>query len=76
MRLLVLAIAVVALVACEAEPGYDAGYSDGYAATYNTACNIRGTMIHGNWNSAQYSNGYADGANEAAIEVANGACRE
>jgi hypothetical protein len=55
-------IATVILGGCgEAPKTYGQGYSDGYAVGYNTACKIRTTMIYGDWDSKEYSRGYADG---------------
>lgn len=49
-----------------AEERLDAGYSDGYAVGYNTECEIRATLIEGDFDNADYSRGYyaglADGA--------------
>lgn len=51
------------LTACgeSAQDRRDAGYADGYAVGYNTTCQIRETMIHGDWGDAKYSEGYAAG---------------
>ena len=63
-----LQAAVLAImVGCEsADSRYDYGYDDGYAAGYNTTCNIRATMVKGDWDDEHYSrgyrNGYADGS--------------
>ena len=52
---------------------WDAGYDDGFASGYNTTCEIRATMIEGDWKDADYSSGYregyADGATECRQEV-------
>ena len=44
----------------------DVGYSDGYAVGYNTTCEIRATLVEGNWDNQEYmeayNDGYADGA--------------
>lgn len=44
----------------------DVGYSDGYAVGYNTTCEIRATLVEGNWDNQEYMEaynvGYADGA--------------
>ena len=44
----------------------DVGYSDGYAVGYNTTCEIRATLVEGNWDNQDYmeayNDGYADGA--------------
>ncbi len=53
------------------EASYDSGYSDGYAVGYNTACQIRATMIEGDWDSAEYSRGYADGQTAGTIACNN-----
>lgn len=61
-----LIIIVVALMIWNSDwfnsdENYDAGYSDGYAEGYNTECKIRSTIIKGDWNNEDYSNGFADG---------------
>lgn len=64
--------ALFLVVACESgDEAYDRGYDDGYAVGYNTTCEIRATMISGDWSSADYSRGYADGQTEGTI-----ACNE
>ena len=59
------ALATIALVftgGCEdKEAKYDSGYGDGYAVGYNTACQIRATLITGDWSSESYSKGYSVG---------------
>ena len=60
-RTLFLATTLVA-AGCEDKAAvYDSGYSDGYAVGYNTACQIRQTLIEGNWSSEAYSKGYSAG---------------
>lgn len=49
------------------EEAYDRGYSDGYAVGYNTTCEIRATMIEGDWSDEDYSRGYAEGQTEGTI---------
>ena len=53
------------LVSCSAaegyDSGYDRGYSDGYATGYNTTCEIRATMISGDWDTKGYKPGYDTG---------------
>ncbi len=57
-----------ALTGCEgADEAYDRGYNDGYAVGYNTACEIRATLIDGDWGSANYSRGYSDGQTDGII---------
>lgn len=46
------------------EEDYDSGYSDGYAEGYNTQCQIRSTLVAGDWDNADYSRGYNDGRND------------
>ena len=61
LRTLFLA-AALASTGCEDRAAeYDSGYSDGYAVGHNTACQIRKTLIKGNWSSEAYSKGYAAG---------------
>lgn len=60
------------MIGCaNSEASYDSGYSDGYAVGYNTTCQIRATMIEGNWDSAEYSRGYADGQTAGTIACNN-----
>lgn len=51
---------------------YSAGFGDGYAVGYNTACEIRATFIRGDWSNDQYAKGYAQGQ-EAGIVACNAA---
>ena len=62
-RGIVLITAFAILSACgeSADARYDTGYSDGYAVGYNTTCQIRATLIEGDWGDKNYSRGYADG---------------
>ena len=64
----VLIAAFAALSACgeNADARYDAGYGDGYAVGYNTTCQIRSTLIEGDWDDKNYSRGYADGEIDGA----------
>ena len=50
---------------------YDQGYDDGYAAGYNTTCDIRATLIEGDWDDEDYSKGYRAGYEDGAQD-----CRE
>ena len=50
----------------EATKRQNTGYGDGYAVGYNTACEIRATVIEGAWDDKNYSSGYAKGI-EAGI---------
>lgn len=53
-----------------AEERADVGYSDGYAAGYNTACEIRATLIEGDFKNEHYARAYADGQS-AGIAACN-----
>lgn len=71
-----IATALLLLAACDDGTDWaSAGYQDGYASIFNTACKIRVTMIHGKWENSKYSEGYARGASAAAADVANKGCR-
>ena len=63
MRVFVGALLVLAFAGCgpNADARYDAGYSDGYAAGYNTTCQIRSTLVEGDWDDKNYASGYRDG---------------
>lgn len=54
---------------------FDVGYDDGYATGYNTTCEIRVTLIEGDWESEAYTNGYnsgyADGSAACLVERQN-----
>lgn len=61
-------VGVLLLAACESgDEAYDRGYDDGFAVGYNTACEIRATMIAGDWSNADYSRGYADGQTDGTV---------
>jgi len=47
---------------------YDSGYSDGYAVGFNTTCEIRATLIEGDWDDEHYSSGYRDGYATGALD--------
>ena len=49
------------------DQAFDRGYSDGYAVGYNTACEIRATLIEGDWGNSGYSAGYAAGNTDGTI---------
>ena len=49
------------------EEAYDRGYDDGFAVGYNTACEIRATLIDGDWSDEDYSRGYAEGQSDGTI---------
>jgi hypothetical protein len=66
-----LAAGLLASACGDPEADYDVGYDDGYAVGYNTACEIRATLIAGDWDNRSYSRGYADGQSAGTI-----ACNE
>ena len=60
------------LVGCDSSDSrYDSGYSDGYASGYNTTCEIRATMIEGDWSDENYSRGYNDGYSDGSRDCRN-----
>ena len=62
MRSIALTVlCTILLTGCKARLGQDEGYSDGYAAGYNTECQIRATLVHGEWDNAKYKAGYDAG---------------
>ena len=48
------------------DSAYDRGLDDGYAAGYNTTCNIRATLISGDWDVPGYQEGYNRGYAEGS----------
>jgi hypothetical protein len=61
-------LAALLVAGCaDSDAAYDRGYSDGYAVGYNTACEIRATMIEGDWGNSHYARGYADGQSDGTI---------
>jgi hypothetical protein len=69
-----LLIMVVLVAGCDTKDWESAGYQDGYAATINTTCQFRATMISGKWDNASYAKGYSQGANAGAAAVASRGC--
>lgn len=57
---LLVMMSLFLLTACgeDKEERADVGYSDGYAAGYNTECKIRATLVEGDWDNPEYSNAY------------------
>ena len=70
VRSIGIGLCLSALSGCgeSADSRYDYGYSDGYAAGYNTTCEIRGTLVKGDWDDEAYANGYRDGYAEGALD--------
>lgn len=60
--------------ACDSKDWEAAGHQDGYAATVNTACRFRATMVHGKFDDAAYAKGYSQGAQAGALAVAQQGC--
>ena len=54
------------------EHAFDRGFDDGYAAGYNTTCEIRATLIAGDWDKDGYSDGYRSGYQEGALACKRG----
>ena len=52
----------------ELKDKYDSGYGDGYAVGYNSTCNIRTTLIDGDWSSESYTRGYNDGKYDGSVD--------
>jgi flagellar biosynthesis/type III secretory pathway protein FliH len=75
MKKLVIVTAFLVFAGCESESfdqAYDRGYNDGYAAGYNTTCEIRATMIAGDWDidgyKSGYDSGYSDGSEQCKVD--------
>ncbi len=68
MKLTMAMLLILPLAGCIFDSDQrDAGYQDGYAVGYNTACEIRATMINGEWGNSTYSEGYASGVTDGII---------
>jgi len=73
IRKIVFALCCATLLSCgDYEGDYDRGFGDGHAAGYNTTCEIRTTLISGDWDNKGYSDGYADGYDIGASECKQG----
>ena len=74
LKYLAVLMSLLALTGCgdgaekEAAKRQNTGYGDGYAVGYNTACEIRATMIEGAWDDKNYSRGYAKGIEAGIID--------
>lgn len=71
---ILLLAAAILLNGCDSKDWEAAGYGDGYAATVNTTCGFRATLVHGKYDNPQYAKGYARGANAAAMDVQRRGC--
>jgi hypothetical protein len=65
---------LITLIGCDTKNWEDAGYGDGYAATVNTVCGFRSTLVHGKYDNADYAKGYARGANAGSADVQRRGC--
>lgn len=54
-----------------ADSRYDSGYSDGYAVGYNTTCQIRATLVEGDWEDTNYKAGYDAGYYDGSVDCRN-----
>ena len=69
ITIVVIAAVLFTLLSASADPDerYDAGYSDGYAVGFNTTCEIRATLIEGDWDNKDCSRGNAVGNDAGSI---------
>lgn len=51
----------------KAEERADVGYDDGYAVGYNTACEIRATLVNGDFENKHYAAAYARGQSDGIV---------
>ena len=73
----IISVSIFLLCACEEGKDWEkVGYQDGYAATFNTGCSIRASIIHGKWDIHEYSKGYSKGAIAAAADIGRGMCNK
>ena len=76
-RLLFLFATIILLTSCSEsyDDAYSRGYGDGYASGYNSTCNIRTTLIAGDFDKRGYQDGYnagrSDGSNDCIVDRAN-----
>jgi len=62
------AIISVALMGCaDRDERADVGYDDGYAVGYNTACQIRATLVEGDFKNEAYAEAYARGQSDGIV---------
>lgn len=75
MKLLVVAFiifAVYTFITPSPDERFDTGYSDGYARGYNTTCEIRATLVEGDWENQHYKSGYIQGHSAGAADCRAG----
>ena len=70
MKYLPIIVFPLLLSACSNEDKFDVGY-DGYVAGYNTTCEIRATMVEGDWDNQSYSRGYQKGYETGSQDCKN-----
>lgn len=71
MKMAALVLAVTVASCADPEERYDVGYDDGYAVGYNSTCQIRATLIEGDFENKDYSRGYADGQSAGVYDCRN-----
>ncbi len=80
MRTPLLLLALLAFLAsgtgCDSKDWQAAGYQDGYAATVNTACKFRTSLVHGKFDDPAYAKGYSLGSQAGAAAVAQQGCEK
>ena len=64
----ILCITLFVLGCTDPDERYDVGFDDGYAVGYNTTCEIRATLVEGDWENKAYKRGYDEGYAEGAVE--------
>jgi hypothetical protein len=74
IQITLFAMLLALLAGCESKDWEAAGFQDGRAATINTTCKFRTTLINGEWENAKYAKGYSRGANAGAAAVAAQGC--
>ena len=75
MKLLVVAFiifAVYTFITPSPDERFDTGYSDGYASGYNTTCEIRATLVEGDWENQHYKSRYIQGRSAGAADCMAG----
>lgn len=71
-----MAILCLHLTGCDRKDWEASGYQDGYAATINTACQFRTSLIHGKWDNEKYARDYARGSGAGAAAVSRDGCEK
>lgn len=71
MSRILLVFAITAASCADPEERYDVGYDDGYAVGYNSTCQIRATLVEGDFGNEDYARGYAEGMAAGAYDCRN-----